>query len=173
MWKKGKRRFFHLFQWTCFFLLSQNCHFYSYILIVCDVKFFVCLESFLRKFNCAKIEVFAAVNLVFFQLVVTELLRSKVRSSFGTNLVPLKFLEPFFLFPKNWILHCQNPNLYLKKVCKSENISIHSLPQDFQGLLIFGHCNISISQEKCVALEQTSLFNIIKGLNFHLFGKFF
>ena len=136
MWKKGKRRFFHLFQWTCFFLLSQNCHFYSHILIVCDVKFFLCLESFLRKFNCAKIEVFATVNLVFFQLVVTELLRSKIRSSFGTNLVPLKFLEPFFS-PKNWILHCQNPNLHLKKVCKFENIGIHSLPQDFQGLLIF------------------------------------
>ena len=48
-------------------------------------------------------------------------------------------------------------------------VSVHRLPQVFQGLLIFGHWNTSTSQEKRVALEQNDPFNIY----FHLVGKFF
>ena len=37
------------------FLLSQNCHFYSYVLIVLDAKLFACLERFSSKLKCAMI----------------------------------------------------------------------------------------------------------------------
>ena len=47
-----------------FFLLFQNCHFYSYILIACDAKFFACLESFPNKFDCGMIEIFVTVSSV-------------------------------------------------------------------------------------------------------------
>ena len=50
------------------FLMSQNCHFYSYILIVRDAKVFACLESFSNKFSCAMIEIFGTVNPIFDQL---------------------------------------------------------------------------------------------------------
>ena len=52
--------------------LSQNCHFYSYILIVHDVEFFACLETFSSKFNCVMIEIFGAVKPIFCQFVVIE-----------------------------------------------------------------------------------------------------
>ena len=45
--------------------VCQNCHFYSYILIVRDAKFFACLESFSSKLNCVKIEIFGTVSSVF------------------------------------------------------------------------------------------------------------
>ena len=51
------------------FLISQNCHFYSYILIVRDAKLFDCLESFSNKFSRAMIEIFGTVNPIFELLV--------------------------------------------------------------------------------------------------------
>ena len=48
-----------------FFILSQNCHSYGSILIVCDAKSLACLESFSCKFNCVMIEIFVPVSPVF------------------------------------------------------------------------------------------------------------
>ena len=47
-----------------FFLLFQNCHFHSYILIACDAKYFACLESFSSKSDCGMIEIFVTVSSV-------------------------------------------------------------------------------------------------------------
>ena len=52
-------------------------------------KFFAYLESFSSKLNCAMIEALGAVSSVFYQLAVTELLGSKVRSIYQENLIPL------------------------------------------------------------------------------------
>ena len=54
-------------------------------LIVLAAKFFAWLETFSSKFNCGIIAIFGTVSPVFLQLAVTELLGSKVRSSFGAN----------------------------------------------------------------------------------------
>ena len=45
-----------------FFWLFQNCHFYSYLLIVRDAKFCAGLENFSSKFSCAMIEIFGTVS---------------------------------------------------------------------------------------------------------------
>ena len=48
-----------------FFLMSQNCRFYIYILIVCNAKLFAGSEGFSSRFNCAMIQSFGVVIPVF------------------------------------------------------------------------------------------------------------
>ena len=45
-----------------FFWLSQNGHFYSYVLVSCDVKFVASWDNFSSKFNCPIIEKFGTVS---------------------------------------------------------------------------------------------------------------
>ena len=69
------------------FLTVPKVLFLQLYLMTCDAKFIACLEKFSSKFNYPMIKNFGTVNPVFQQAEITELLRSKMRSSFGANLV--------------------------------------------------------------------------------------